>query len=65
MKLRYSPRAKADITAIHAYIAEHNPKAAKSVIRKQFATSSRAIQGLAARPISRGCLCFLQPPIHI
>lgn len=34
MKLRYSPRAKADIADIHAYIAERNPKAARSVVRR-------------------------------
>ena len=34
MKLRYTPHAKADIAAAHAYIASHNPSAATAVIRR-------------------------------
>jgi plasmid stabilization system protein ParE len=34
MRLRYAPRARADIAQIHAYIAEHNPKAATKVVRR-------------------------------
>jgi toxin ParE1/3/4 len=34
MKLRFAPRAKADIAEIHAYIADRNPKAAKAVVRR-------------------------------
>ena len=34
MKLRYAPRAKADIAEIHTYINDHNSKAAKPVIRR-------------------------------
>jgi toxin ParE1/3/4 len=34
MRLRYAPRARADIAEIHAYIAEDNPKAAREVVRR-------------------------------
>jgi len=34
LKLRYTPRARSDIAEIHAYIAEHNPKAATKVVRR-------------------------------
>jgi plasmid stabilization system protein ParE len=34
MKLRYSPRARADIADIHDHIAQHNPRAATAVARK-------------------------------
>ena len=34
MKLKYAPRAKADIAEIHAYIADRNAKAATEVIRR-------------------------------
>jgi toxin ParE1/3/4 len=34
MKLRYAPRAKADIAEIHAYLADRNAKAATAVIRR-------------------------------
>jgi len=61
MKLRYAPRAKADIAEIHAYIADRNAKAAAAVIRRikaaaellaQFPGVGRAtdIQGVRALP---------------
>ena len=34
MKLRYAPRARADIAHIHDYIARHNARAATAVIRQ-------------------------------
>ena len=34
MRLRYAPRARADIAYIHHYIAAHNPRAATAVIRQ-------------------------------
>ena len=34
MKLRYAPRAKADIAEIHAYINDRNAGAATAVIRR-------------------------------
>jgi toxin ParE1/3/4 len=40
MKLRYAPRAKADIADVHAYIAERNPKAATAVVRRMRATAN-------------------------
>jgi addiction module RelE/StbE family toxin len=39
MKLRYAPRARADISDIHDYIAQHNPRAATAVIRQIRATA--------------------------
>jgi toxin ParE1/3/4 len=39
MKLRYAPRAHADITHIYQYIAQHNTNAATSVIRQIRSTS--------------------------
>jgi toxin ParE1/3/4 len=39
MKLRYAPRAHADITHVYGYIAPHNPRAAKSVVRQIRATA--------------------------
>ena len=39
MKLLYSPRARSDIDHIHEYIAEHNPGAAKAVVRQIRSTS--------------------------
>jgi toxin ParE1/3/4 len=44
MKLRYAPRAKADIADVHAFIAERNPKAATAVVRR-----IRAAANLLAR----------------
>lgn len=38
MKLRYAPRAHADIVHIHGYIAQHNRAAATSVVRQIRAT---------------------------
>ena len=40
MKLRYAPRAKADIADVYAYIAERNPKAATAVVRRIRATAN-------------------------
>lgn len=40
MKLRYAPRAYADIAAIYEYISQHNATAATSVVR-QIRTTSR------------------------
>jgi plasmid stabilization system protein ParE len=39
MKLRYAPRARADIAHIHDYIAQHNARAATAVIRQIRATA--------------------------
>jgi toxin ParE1/3/4 len=39
VKLRYAPRAYADIAHIHQYIARHNVGAATSVVRQIRATS--------------------------
>ena len=39
MKLRYAPRAHADIANIHEYIAQHNARAATSVVRQIRLTS--------------------------
>lgn len=39
MKLRYAPRARADIAEIHQYIAEHSPRAATAVSAQIRATS--------------------------
>jgi toxin ParE1/3/4 len=39
MKLRYAPRARADIVHIHDYIAQHNARAATAVIRQIRATA--------------------------
>lgn len=40
MKLRYAPQARNDIADIHAYISEHNPRAAIDVVRAIRATAS-------------------------
>ena len=40
MKLRYAPRTRNDIADIHAYIAEHNPRAAIAVVRAIRTTAS-------------------------
>jgi toxin ParE1/3/4 len=32
MRIRYTPRALADLNRIHSYIAEHNPSAAARVV---------------------------------
>jgi toxin ParE1/3/4 len=42
MKLRYAPRAHADISHIHEYIAQHNPRAATAVVR-QIRTTARLV----------------------
>ncbi len=34
MRLRYTPRSRADIAEIYAHIAQHKPKASKAVIRR-------------------------------
>jgi toxin ParE1/3/4 len=39
VKLRYAPRAHADIADIHEYIAQHNAGAATSVVRQIRLTS--------------------------
>ncbi len=39
MRLRYAPRAYADIAHIHSYIAQHNKSAATSVVRQIRSTS--------------------------
>jgi toxin ParE1/3/4 len=39
VKLRYAPRAHADIAHIHEYIAQHNAGAATSVVRQIRLTS--------------------------
>jgi toxin ParE1/3/4 len=39
VKLRFAPRARADIADIHQYIAQHNTAAATSVVRQIRATS--------------------------
>jgi toxin ParE1/3/4 len=39
MKLRYAPRAHADIAHIYRYIAQHNANAATSIIRQIRSTS--------------------------
>jgi plasmid stabilization system protein ParE len=39
MKLRYSPRARADIADIHEYIAGHNKSAAAAVAQQIRSTS--------------------------
>ena len=44
VKLRFTPRARADIAHIHRYIAQHNRIAATSVVRQIRLTS-----GLLAR----------------
>jgi toxin ParE1/3/4 len=46
MRLRYAPRARADIAEIHTYIAEHNPKAASDVVRR----IREAVSNLAKHP---------------
>lgn len=42
MKLRYAPRARADIVHIHDYIAKHNARAATAVVR-QIRTTCRLL----------------------
>jgi plasmid stabilization system protein ParE len=32
VRLRYSPRARADIAEIHQYISQHSPRAASAVV---------------------------------
>lgn len=39
MKLRFTPRARADIADIHQYIAQHNTTAAAAVVRQICETS--------------------------
>jgi len=39
VKLRFTPRARADIADIHQYIAQHNTTAATTVVRQLRATS--------------------------
>jgi plasmid stabilization system protein ParE len=42
MKLRYAPRARADISHIHDYITVHNARAATAVVRQIRATAELA-----------------------
>jgi plasmid stabilization system protein ParE len=44
VKLRYAPRARADIANIYEYIAQHNARAATAIVRQIRSTS-----GLLAR----------------
>ena len=46
MKVRYTPRAIADIEDIHAYIADRNPQASVAVV----ARIKQAIEGLGDFP---------------
>jgi toxin ParE1/3/4 len=39
VRLRYAPRARADIEKIHEYIAQHNKRAATAVVRQIRLTS--------------------------
>ena len=39
MKLRYAPRARADIAEIHEYISQHSPRAASAVVSQIRATA--------------------------
>jgi addiction module RelE/StbE family toxin len=39
MRVRWNPRALVQLEAIHAYIAEHNPRAATGVIERIRATA--------------------------
>jgi plasmid stabilization system protein ParE len=39
VKLRFTPRARADIADIHQYIAQHNAAAATAVVRQIRSTS--------------------------
>jgi len=48
MKLRYKARALRDIEAIHKYIAQHDPEAAKRVVRR----IEHSISRLAFLPLS-------------
>jgi plasmid stabilization system protein ParE len=34
LKLRYSAKARAQLSLIHSYIAEHNPRAATAVVER-------------------------------
>ena len=34
MKLRYAPRARADIAEIHEFISQHSPRAASAVVKQ-------------------------------
>ncbi|MCK1636414.1 type II toxin-antitoxin system RelE/ParE family toxin [Bradyrhizobium sp. 157] len=34
MRLRYAPRARADIAEIHEYISQHSPRAASAVVNQ-------------------------------
>jgi toxin ParE1/3/4 len=42
VRLRYAPRARADIAEIHEYISQHSPRAASSVVN-QIRTTSRLL----------------------
>ena len=56
MKLRYAPRAKADIAEIHAYIADRNAKAATAVVRRLKYWLNSPASG--APPILMACVCY-------
>ena len=42
MRLRYAPRARADIAEIHQYISQHSPRAASAVV-SQIRTTARLL----------------------
>ncbi len=68
MRLRYAPRARADIAEIHAYIAQHNPKAATKVVRRiRVAADSLAKQpGMGRRSDIEGVRLFpVTPYSHV
>jgi plasmid stabilization system protein ParE len=74
MKLRYAPRAHADIAHIYRYIAQHNANAATSIIRQIRSTSRLlarypdlgretdipGVSRISYRPLSLSCLSRLR-----
>jgi plasmid stabilization system protein ParE len=67
MKLRYAPRAHADIAHIYRYIAQHNTNAATSIVR-QIRSTSRLLAAIPAsgeRPTFPAFAYFLLPAIPI
>ena len=66
MKLRYAPRAKADIAEIHAYIADRNAKAATAVIRRLKAAAELLAQfpGVGRATDIPGVRVLPAPPRH-
>lgn len=63
MKLRYAPRARADIVHIHDYIAKHNARAATAVVRQIRTTAVcwRGTLALAAKPTLLVFACCRPP----